>query len=207
LRIDLARVFEHRLLHGDVLRNVDQHRARTAGTRDVERLLHRRRQVLDVLDQEVVLDHGAGDADGVAFLERVLADRMAGHLAADHHHRDRVHVGGRQAGDRVGDTGAGGDKGDADRVRAARIGIGRVDGSLLVAHQDVLEFVLLVDGVVDVENRAARIAEDVLDALFRKTTHYNLRAREGDGCFVTHDTFLSKPSGRLIGCSFLTKPA
>jgi hypothetical protein len=71
----------------------------------------------------------------------------------------------------------------------------------------MLEFVLLEDGVVDVEDRAAGIAEDVLDALFRETTDYNLRARDGDGCFVTHDTFLSKPKGRLIGCSFLTKTA
>jgi hypothetical protein len=57
----------------------------------------------------------------------------------------------------------------------------------------MLEFVLLEDGVVDVEDRAARIAEDVLDALLRETTNQDLRAR--DGSFVTHFTFLSKPIG------------
>jgi hypothetical protein len=37
--------------------------------------------------------------------------------------------------------------------------------SLLVAHQHVLNGVLLVQGVVNVENRAAGIAPDVLHAL------------------------------------------
>ena len=71
-----------------------------------------------------------------------------------------------------------------------------MDGGLLVANQYVLEFVLLEDGVVDVEDRAARIAEDVLDALFGQAAHDNLSARDGSCCFVTHDTFLSKPIGR-----------
>jgi hypothetical protein len=48
-----------------------------------------------------------------------------------------------------------------------------------VANQDVLEFVLLEDGVVDIEDRAARIAEDVFHALFRQTTDYDLSARDG----------------------------
>jgi hypothetical protein len=34
----------------------------------------------------------------------------------------------------------------------------------------MLEFVLLEDGVVDIQDRAARVAEDVFYALFRQTT-------------------------------------
>jgi hypothetical protein len=102
-----------------------------------------------------VLDHGAGDADRVAFLERILADGVARHLAGDHHHGNRVHVGGRQARDGIGHARTGRDHGDADLVRAARIGIGGVDRGLLVAYQDVLEFVLLEDGVVDVQYGSA----------------------------------------------------
>jgi hypothetical protein len=81
-------------------------------------------------------------------------------------------------------------------LRAARIGVSSMDGSLLVADQNVLEFVLLEDGVVYVEDRTAWIAENVFNALFRQTTHYNLGTRDGDRCFVTHDTFLSEPIGR-----------
>jgi hypothetical protein len=62
-----------------------------------------------------------------------------------------------------------------------------VNGSLLVAYENVLEFVLLEDGVVDVEDSTAGIAEDMLHALFRQATHYNLSARDGSCCFVTHD--------------------
>jgi hypothetical protein len=60
----------------------------------------------------------------------------------------------------------------------------------------VLEFVLLEDGVVDVEDGSTGIAKDVFDAFFCQATHYNLSARDGSCCFVVHDTFLSRPIGR-----------
>jgi hypothetical protein len=43
----------------DVFGDIHQHRARTAGTGDVERAMHDFREFLDVFDQEVVLDAGA----------------------------------------------------------------------------------------------------------------------------------------------------
>ena len=60
--------------------------------------------------------------------------------------------------------GPGGDQRDADFAGGARIAVGGVHGGLLVAHQHVLDGVLLVERVVDVENRAARVAPEVLDA-------------------------------------------
>jgi hypothetical protein len=59
-------------------------------------------QIAHVLDQEVVLDDGARDAHGVAFLEGIQADGRRGHLAGDDHHRDAVHVGRGNAGDGIG---------------------------------------------------------------------------------------------------------
>jgi hypothetical protein len=53
-----------------------------------------------------------------------------------------------------------------------------VNRSLLVAYQNVLEFVLLEDGVVDVEYGTARLAKDVLDALFGQAAHDNFCARK-----------------------------
>src|SRR4030095_8044084 len=110
-------------------------------------------------------DDGPGDADGVAFLERVQADRMGGHLAGDDHHRDAVHVGRGDAGHRIGDTGTRGDHGDAHFAGGARITVSGVNGGLFVAHQHVLDGVLLVERVVDVQYRAAGIAPDELDVL------------------------------------------
>jgi hypothetical protein len=40
-----------------------------------------------------------------------------------------------------------------------------VAGALLVAHQDVLDRVLLENLVIDRQHRSARISEDMLDAL------------------------------------------
>ena len=79
-----------------------------------------------------------------------------------HDERDRVHVGGGDAGDGVGDARAGGDEHDADLAGRARIGVRRVHRRLLMAHQQVLDRVLLEQLVVDRENRAAGISEDVL---------------------------------------------
>ena len=70
-----------------------------------------------------------------------------------------------EAGDRVGRAGAGGHQHAADLAGRARIAFGGMHRALLVAHQDVLHLVLLEQRVVDRQHRAARIAEDVLDAL------------------------------------------
>ena len=60
----------------------------------------------------------------------------------------------------------------------ARVAVGRVHGALLVAHQHVLDLVLLEELVVDVEDRAARIAEDVLDAFFLQAADDDFRTGE-----------------------------
>jgi hypothetical protein len=62
-------------------------------------------QILDILDQEIVLDAGTGDANRVAFLEGILTDILGRHLASDDHHRDGIHVGGGDAGNRIGHPG------------------------------------------------------------------------------------------------------
>ena len=46
---------------------------------------------------------------------------------------------------------------------AAGVAVGGVDRRLLVADQDVLDRVLLVERVVDVEDRAAGVAPEVAD--------------------------------------------
>jgi len=44
-------------------------------------------------------------------------------------------------------------------------------GRLLVPHQNVLHLVLLKEGVVDVQDSATGVAEDVVDAFFLQTAH------------------------------------
>ena len=61
--------------------------------------------------------------------------------------------------------GPGSHQGNADFAADTGIGICRVYGCLLVANQDVLEFIELEKGIVDFDNRAARIAEYILEHL------------------------------------------
>ena len=162
-------IHAERKLH--VLRNVDHHRARPAGGRHVERLMQHARQVLDVAHQPVVLGAGARDADGVAFLERVVADQMRRHLAGDADQRNGIHQRVGQRRHHVGRAGARGHQHDARQAGGARIAFGRVARALLVADEDVLHVALLENLVVDRQHRAAGIAEDVLDAVILERAH------------------------------------
>ena len=70
-----------------------------------------------------------------------------------------------QPGDRIGRAGARRDQHAADLAGRARIALGGMNRALLVAHQDVLDLLLLEQRVIDRQHRAARIAENVLHAL------------------------------------------
>ena len=136
------------------------------------------RQFGDVLHQVVVLGAGPRDADGVAFLEGVVADEMGRHLSGDADDRDGVAERIGQAGDRVGGAGTRGHQHAADLAGRARIAFGRMHGALLVPHQNVLHAVrLLEQRVVDRQHRAARIAENVLRRPDRRAPRSPFRRR------------------------------
>jgi hypothetical protein len=79
-------------------------------------------------------------------------------------------------GDRIGRAGTGGDQHHARLAGGAGIAFGHVAGALLVAHQDVLDGVLLVQLVIDRQHRAARISEDMLDAIVLERLQNHFRA-------------------------------
>ena len=74
-QVELDRPLERRLGLERVLGDVHEHRTRTTGGRDVERLRERARDVSGVLDQEVVLGDRHRDPADVGLLERVGSDR------------------------------------------------------------------------------------------------------------------------------------
>ena len=126
---------ERRLLQ--VARHVDEHRPAAARSRDVERRLHRGRDVADVGDEPRVLDHRHRDPGDVALLEGVGADQVRPHLARDADERRRVHprVGDRRdevcrARPRRGDR-------HSRPARRARVPLRHVPRALLVAGEDV----------------------------------------------------------------------
>ena len=87
-----------------------------------------------------------------------------GHLAGDHDHRDRVHVGVAQRRDDVGRRRPARHHGHARAAGGVGEPLGHVAGALLVAHEDVADR-RVDDRVVHGEDGAAGQAEDDLDAL------------------------------------------
>ncbi|ENN87686.1 hypothetical protein RHSP_45851 [Rhizobium freirei PRF 81] len=160
----------------NVLRNVDHNRTRAAGLRDAEGFMNNGGQLVDVLDQPVVLGARPRDADRIAFLESVRADQRRRNLARQADERDRVHQGILQRRDGIGRARTGGDQHDADLAGGAGIAFGRMAGALLVADENVLDVVLLEDLVIDRKHRAARITENVFDAVVLERLQHDLRA-------------------------------
>ncbi len=60
--------------------------------------------------------------------------------------------------------------------RRARIAVGHVRGRLFVAHQDVFHALLAEDRIVNVQCRAAGIAEYVIDAFVLKGADQHIAA-------------------------------
>ena len=168
----------------DVLRDVDHDRAGPSALRHVERLVQHARQVGDVFDEIVVLGARPGDADGVAFLERVVADQMGRHLAGDADDGNRVHQRVGEPRDRVGGARPRGDQHAADLAGGARIALGRVHGALLVPHQDVADLLLVKQRVVDRQHGAARVAEDMLDPLVGERLDHHFGAGHLGHCWL-----------------------
>ncbi len=150
----------------DVFGNVHQDGPRATRAGDIKRLTHRVRELFNVPNQEVVLDARSRDANGVAFLEGIFTNGVRRHLTTDDDHGNGVHIGGRDPGDRVCHAWATSHQAHTDFIRAARIGICSMHRSLLVSHQNMFDFFLLVDRVVDVEYCATGVAKQMFYAFF-----------------------------------------
>ena len=159
-----------------VLGDVDHDRSGPSARGDVKRLMQHARQIVDGFDQIIVFGARPGDADGIAFLERVVADQMRRHLAGDDDERNGVAQRVGQAGDRIGGARPGRDQHGADLAGRAGIALGGMHGALFVAHQDVLHLVLLEQRVIDRQHGAAGIAENVRDALIGKRRYHHFCA-------------------------------
>ena len=143
----------------------------------MERLVQRTRQIFDFLHQIIVFGAWPRDADGVAFLERVVADEVRRHLPGDDDERDRVAQRVGEPGDGVGRARPRRHQHAAHLAGGARIALGGMHRTLLMPHQDVANTVLrLEQRVIDRQYRAAGIAEDVLHALIGERLDHHFRA-------------------------------
>ena len=169
-----------------ILGDVDQHRARAAGCRDLKGLVDDGGQRFRVFDEVIMLCAMARDADGIGLLKRVRADQRGWHLPRDHDQRDRIEESIGDAGDGVGGTRARCHQHDARLAGRARIALGRVGGGGFMAHEDVADAGVLKQGIVNRQHRAARIAEHEFDPLALKAVNEDL----GAAALLTHGGIL-----------------
>ena len=73
-----------------------------------------------------------------------------------------------------------------------------MDRALFMPDEYVLDLFLLEKLVVDVEDRATRIAEDVLDALFLETADDDLGARELHGIALVAHSRVGEVDPRVV---------
>ena len=185
-----VRLEVHPLGELNVLRDVDHDRTRPSAAGDVERFVQNARQVRNVLHQVVVLGAGPRDADGVAFLERVVADEMCRHLSGQADDRDRVHQRVGKSGHGVRRARAGGHQQAADLAGRAGIAFRRMRRALFMADEDVLDLLLLEERVIDRQHGAAGIAEHMFDPLIGQSLDHHFRA----GHFPCHRSLLRFPT-------------
>ena len=160
---------------GDVLGDIDQHRARTSGRRNAERAADGVRQLLHMAHDEIVLGNRHGDTGDIDLLKRVAPDQAGADVAGDGDHRDGIHVSCGNARDQIGRARAGGGEAHADPAGRAGIAVRRVGGALLMGCQNMSNAVaVFVKRIIDIEDRAARIAENRIDALLDQCLHQNL---------------------------------
>ena len=176
----------------DVLGDIDQHRSWTSGGGDVERLADRQRQLLGCHHELVVFRRRTSDADGVALLERIAADRLRRHLPGDRDHRDRVHVGVHQRGHEVRRRRPGRHQRHSWSPGDVGIALGHVPSALLVAHEDVTDR-RLQQRVVGRQDAPTREPEDDVDRLHLQGLDEGL----GSGEF-----HVRRPISRCMLCGF-----
>ena len=160
---------------GNVLGDVHQDRAFAAALGDAEGGPHGIGQFLHPAHRVVVLGDGHGHALDIGFLETVPPQQRGGHVAGERHHGHAVHEGGRDAGDQVGGAGAAGGQHHAGAAGGAGVAVRRMGRALLVGGQDMADAVgIFIQFVVQVQHRAAGIAENGIHALLGQDLHKDL---------------------------------
>ena len=157
-----------------ILCDVDQNRARSSALCDLKCLAQRRRQILNILYDIAVLCDRHCHTGNVNLLKGVLSEHRKRYVRRNCHDRHGVHVGCRNSRHQICRAGAAGRHADTDLSRRPRIAVSRMCSSLLVGSQYMPDLTaVLVERVIDIQYRAAGIAEDGIYALLLQALHNN----------------------------------
>ena len=175
-----VRTFRRFRLHGGILPyrrrhilgHIHQHRPRPVGGGDPERFPDGIRKDPDILHNIAMLGDGHGHARDIHLLKGILSQRRKVHVCRDRDNRDGIHVCGGDSGDQVGRAGTAGGHADPDLSRGPGIAVRRMRRPLFMGGQHMKNLTLmLIERVVHVQNRAARITEYGIHSLLLQTFH------------------------------------
>jgi hypothetical protein len=78
----------------------------------------------------------------------------------------------------IGRAGPGSHQDDARLTGRTRIAISRMGRALLMAHQDMLYILLLVEHVINMQHGSTRVTEEIFNPFFLQATDQNFCAGE-----------------------------
>ena len=164
--IDGVRIFRASQLSHHVFGEIDENRAGSSGSGNIESFFYNAAQILPVLDGYAVFCDTSGNAHNIYFLKSIIADQMAGYLTGEADERDAVIVGGGQAGDQIGGAGAAGDQTDTDFSGGPGISVCLMNKSLFMPGQDDGNVFLFIQLIADVDGAGPGVAEENFHTLF-----------------------------------------
>ena len=171
--------FIFRFFSRHIFQDIQKDRSRTTALGDRKGRTDRIREFIDIADQIVAFGDRHGDTGDIDLLERVLADQVLADVAGNENNRRGIHIGRRNTGSQVCCARSRCSKAYAYFSRASCISVRRMGCALFMRCQDVPDPVLVViQSIVNIEDRAPRISEDGVHILFQETFHYDLSSRK-----------------------------
>ena len=163
---------------GHILRDINHNRTGTTGSSDVVCLADYLRDFLGVTNAQIVLNHRTGNTDHIGFLEGILTNKGGCNLAAQNHHGDGIHERGGNAGNSVGGSRTRGHQYGTWFSGCTGIAVGHVDRRLFVPHQNMLDFVLPEQRIINMKGCTTRIAVYVFDPFILQGADQHIGARQ-----------------------------
>ena len=175
---DIFRPDEFRTGLHDILGQVHEDRPGATGARKIEGLADGLGQVAHVLHQKIVFGTGTGDAHDIDFLEGVVTDELRGDLSREDDQRNGITVGCGYARNGIGGAGSGSDQTAPNLAGGTGIAISRVHSPLFMPHQNMLQFRMPRQLVININHSTARVTEQYINTFFFKGFKENLRTCE-----------------------------
>ena len=163
---------------GHILGDIHHHRAWAAGRGNVVSLANDFGNLFRMAHTEVVLNHRAGNTHHIGFLESIFTNQGGCNLAAQNHHGDGIHKGGGNAGNSVGGSRTRGHQYGTWFSGCTGVAVGHVDRRLLVSHQNMLDFVLPEQRIINMKGCTTRIAVYVFDPFILQGADQHIGARQ-----------------------------